>query len=1038
MNNDHELLKSYLKDWTIERVLGQGSFGKVYEISRNDNGTIYRAALKVISIPQSNAEVEDLTKEGNTEDQVKSYLKGVVDDIKRENAIMSQLKGRTNIVSYEHHEVHPHEDGLGWDIVIRMELLTPLMDYLLGKESGEGHVQEIKYGSDKVMKLYENDIIKLGIDICHALEICNAKNIIHRDIKPENIFVNDDGDFKLGDFGIARSISEGTLSDMTRTGTPSYMAPEVYQNNLKYDKSVDTYSLGIVLYKLLNHNRLPFSPAYPAPVTAAAKVESVTRRVNGHELPKPDGCKNGDLIKTILKACSFKPEDRFKTPEDMRRSLESILRGETPDFLKEDLKKDDHNPFTDLTVNVTNTGSTIPEIHTYDDENGHDKKVKSKGTAKKLLFILIPVIAVIGIAATAFLFRPWESKEENPAANTNGPAENLPTEECKHENLEYIHISDKTYISALEYTQNRTPVCADCKTEFDNETATFEIPANKIDSCGECGDGVYWNLSKDGVLTVYGNGAMDENVGPEYKMPWHENRLKIKKAIFEQGVTYLPDLAFFGAENLTEVTLPETMSATGQSSFAFSGITTITIPASLTDIGRVSLSDCASLESINVDDDNTAYTSEDGVLYTKDMSVLIQYPAGKKAESYELPKTVKEIRQLAFDMSGLSSVKVEKGNNTYTSVDGVLMSKNKKVLVYYPGAKEGNAADGEQYIIPSHVEELGFCAFSELDNVKYVVVPDTVKKFSDEGTFNFHQSDASVVCNEGSAAYEHCNKMGIKYLYYPENSEQSIVPKKNDKPDSDIVIPYSQTTTASPSKGGNLGNGIVWILYNDGVLNISGDGHMPNYNYMESPFYNNTDIKSVVIDHGVKSIGENAFVNCSGIQTVSIPESVTVIKDGAFDFCKGLTSIRLPGSLTGITGEAFNYCSNLKNIEVDKDNKILSSIDGVLYNKKKTNLICYPAGKKGTYYIPNSVTHINEEAFNDCDDMTIVIPNTVKSLNRFTFCGCNNSTFVIPDSVIEINPYTFSSCDNTTIQCSAGSAAEAYAKSNSFKIEYIS
>ena len=104
--------------------------------------------------------------------------------------------------------------------------------------------------------LPEKETIKLGIDLCKALEYCQQLNIIHRDIKPENIFVSRFGDFKLGDFGIAREL-EKTMSSLSKKGTYSYMAPEMYKGE-RYDNSVDIYSLGIVLYKIMNKNRLPF------------------------------------------------------------------------------------------------------------------------------------------------------------------------------------------------------------------------------------------------------------------------------------------------------------------------------------------------------------------------------------------------------------------------------------------------------------------------------------------------------------------------------------------------------------------------------------------------------------------------------------------------------------------------------------------------------------------------------------------------------------------------------------------------------------
>ena len=157
--------------WKICRELGQGSYGTVYEIQREDFGGVYKAALKVITVPQSRTELQSVLDEGMTPPQAKQYFYSVVEDIGRECAIMSRLKGTGNIVSYEDHAVLRHPDGIGWDILIRMELLHPLLPYVYQHP------------------MARRDIIRLGIDICKALELCQRYNIIHRDIKPENIFI---------------------------------------------------------------------------------------------------------------------------------------------------------------------------------------------------------------------------------------------------------------------------------------------------------------------------------------------------------------------------------------------------------------------------------------------------------------------------------------------------------------------------------------------------------------------------------------------------------------------------------------------------------------------------------------------------------------------------------------------------------------------------------------------------------------------------------------------------------------------------------
>ena len=297
-----------LDGWKIIRLLGEGSYGKVFEIERSEFGQTYRAALKVITVPQSSAEVRSVISEGMSVSQAEAYFHGIVEELMHEFSIMFKLKGTANIVSCEDLRVLEHPDGIGWDILIRMELLHPLLPYVYQHP------------------MARRDIIRLGIDICKALELCQRYNIIHRDIKPENIFISDNGDYKLGDFGIARTI-ERTTSGLSKKGTYSYMAPEVYIGK-KYGFSVDTYSLGLVLYRMLNKNRGPFLPQPPEAITYDNREQALARRMSGEPLPRPF-YGEGRLGEIVLKACAFDPKDRYSSPQQLRQELEAILYTQT-------------------------------------------------------------------------------------------------------------------------------------------------------------------------------------------------------------------------------------------------------------------------------------------------------------------------------------------------------------------------------------------------------------------------------------------------------------------------------------------------------------------------------------------------------------------------------------------------------------------------------------------------------------------------------------------------------------------------------------
>ena len=332
--NFQPLFGSYI----IDEKLGAGSYGTVFKIVKKDGYGTYYSAMKAITIPKSDDELQEKISEGMEENDAKAYFEDIVKGIVTEFKLMDKLKGNSNIVCYEDHSVYEHTDSIGWDILIRMELLTDLQSYI------------------RKTPMNTLNIVKLGIDMCNALELCSKHNIIHRDIKPENIFINENGDFKLGDFGIARQV-EKTQVGLTRIGTPSYMAPEVY-NGIDYDASIDIYSLGIVLYKLLNHNRIPFLPPHPQKYTYADMETALKKRLDGNSLPAPAACSEYPaLSKIVLKACEYYPGSRFASPTEMKRELirfyNSILPGSYSEISKV--------PAKELPVKVSEKEKT-PEI----------------------------------------------------------------------------------------------------------------------------------------------------------------------------------------------------------------------------------------------------------------------------------------------------------------------------------------------------------------------------------------------------------------------------------------------------------------------------------------------------------------------------------------------------------------------------------------------------------------------------------------------------------------------------------------------------
>ncbi|MFR7574019.1 MAG: serine/threonine-protein kinase [Blautia faecis] len=300
---DKDVPVSVWPEWELIEKIGEGSFGKVYKAKRTERGRSFYSAIKIISIPASKGELDSVRSEMNNEQSAREYFRNLVEDCIQEIYTMEHFCGNSHVVSFEDFKVVEYLDEIGWDISIRMEYLTSFMDYCTGKE------------------LTEKEVIKLGCDLAMALIYCRKLNIIHRDVKPENIFVSRFGDFKLGDFGIAREQAH-TMSNMSKKGTYSYMAPEIYKGE-KYDSSIDIYSLGIVLYKLMNQNRLPFLSLDKQLITYRDKETALARRMAGEKMPAPVNA-SAAFSHIILKACAYEPGKRYRKPEDMLRDLEKL------------------------------------------------------------------------------------------------------------------------------------------------------------------------------------------------------------------------------------------------------------------------------------------------------------------------------------------------------------------------------------------------------------------------------------------------------------------------------------------------------------------------------------------------------------------------------------------------------------------------------------------------------------------------------------------------------------------------------------------
>ena len=429
-----ELQKAPWSEWETVRLIGRGSFGTVYEIQRKlvDEDT-ESAALKVITIPQNPGDVEEMYSEGYDDESITATFNSHLKSIVAEYSLMRKMDGSANIVNCKDIRYIQHDDGIGWDIYIRMELLTPLM-------------KALPVDAD------EAAVIKIGKDICNALVLCKKHEIVHRDIKPQNIFVSPNGDYKLGDFGIAKTV-EKTMGG-TKIGTYKYMAPEVY-NNQPYGSAADIYSLGLVLYWLLNERRMPFMPLPPAKPKAGQDEESRHRRLSGENLPKP-AHGSDELKQIVLKACAYDPKDRYASAAAMLDDLNKLTGGAEiippvviPDEKLEEKQEDDKTTGpvfntvqkakvdnviaddSDATVGPTFVAKSSPVEEKEEKTSNTQETISNDGNQKKNIFkyVLIGLGVIVAIVLFLLLRSCGEENSDHKSSGTTDTQSTITTED---------------------------------------------------------------------------------------------------------------------------------------------------------------------------------------------------------------------------------------------------------------------------------------------------------------------------------------------------------------------------------------------------------------------------------------------------------------------------------------------------------------------------------------------------------------------------------------------------------------------------------
>ena len=313
MKTIHDIVAEVWPDWKLESVIGAGTYGEVYRAVREDAAGKYTAAIKVVKTYPLNSHI--LCTDGQ---ETGKEFERMVARFSREIRVMQSLKGQSNLVSIDDYRIQEDQESGIWYFLIRMELLTPLLVDM------------------DIREYTEENVIRLGMDLCRGLEVCESRQVIHRDIKPENIFVNSLGNYKLGDFGVARTleITRESLTGLEFAQWERFVAPEVKTGSLSdagFEEAhrADIYSLGMVMYWIANGRTFPFLKRKQLH-TSRERSEAESRRLKGEELPPPEGI-SPELARVIQKACAFRNEDRYENAAAFRKALEKVGSVKAPE-----------------------------------------------------------------------------------------------------------------------------------------------------------------------------------------------------------------------------------------------------------------------------------------------------------------------------------------------------------------------------------------------------------------------------------------------------------------------------------------------------------------------------------------------------------------------------------------------------------------------------------------------------------------------------------------------------------------------------------
>ena len=453
------------------------------------------------------------------------------------------------------------------------------------------------------------------------------------------------------------------------------------------------------------------------------------------------------------------------------------------------------------------------------------------------------------------------------------------------------------------------------------------------------------------------------------------------------SVTNIGNFTFAYCLNLTNVTIPSSVHNLGIAAFNdCTSLTGVAVPNGVTSIGKTAFYDCISLTSLSLGD---TVTNID----------LFAFYDCTSLTSVTIPSSLTNIGDYIFEgCSALTNVTISSGVNSigdavFSGCSSLTDISIPNSVMYIGNSTFSGCGSLTHFIIPDTIVSLGDTAFSDCTNLTSITIGAGVTNI---GVVEFADCDdlTNIMVSALNSSYS--SSRGILF-----DKNQDTLIEYPDGLAGSYTIPNSVTSVADnafagcvslsgvviPNNVTSLGDsaffnciGLAGITIGDGVSTIGTD-----------TFYGCSNLANVLIGNGVTSIGDGAFTSCIRLTSMIIPDNVVNLGNAVFDGCSRLTNVLIGSGVSSFGGNEFAFCNELTAITVSASNPFYSSVGGVLFNDDLTSLIEYPAGLTNAYVIPDGVTSIGVSAFEDCFGLTrITVPASVTDIGDEAFLGCSS------------------------------------------------